>query len=357
MAQRARGGARIVRALVLRGAIALPLLVVPLTVPATGAVFTASTGDTGNTASTASLSPPSNLSVSRTCAAATITVRNATSASSTNGSLILTTPAGTAANDVLIAHVTNRYDGSYAIGTPAGWTLINRTTAGAGANSLTSAVYWRRAAASEPASATFVLAGGSGVDMVGGLVAYGGVDGTAPVNVSAVATGSGTTVTTPSLTTTVTNTRLVHLFTKLGEAQPVPSGSTQRWRLLSPTSGDNQGASAGDEAIAAAGSTGTRSSTGTQATGWIVQTGALRPALVPTASLTWTASTSSGATGYTLDRVVSGTVQASADVPGIATTSTTDGPLVSGTTYTFRLSAYRGSWRSTQASGTLTPVC
>jgi hypothetical protein len=357
MARRGRRGTRITRALVLRTALALPLLVVPLAFSTTGAAFTASTGDTGNSASTASLSPPSGLSVSQTCAASPITVRGASSASSTNGSLVLATPAGTAANDVLIAQVTNRYDGTYAIGSPAGWTLINRTTTGAGANSLTSAVFWRKASASEPASATFTLSGGSGVDMVGGVVAYTGVDGTTPVNVSAVATGSGATVTSPSVTTTVAGTRLVHLVTKLGEAQPVPATATQRWRLLSPSSGADQGASAADEAVAAAGATGTRSSTGSLSTGWIAQTGALKPALVPTASLTWTASASSWATGYKLERVVSGTVQATADVTPISTAATTDGPLTNGTAYTFRLSAYRGTWRSAQVTGALTPSC
>ena len=345
------------RALWVRGAVVLVLVGAPATFPAAGAAFSATTGDTGNSVTAGTLSPPSGLSASQVCTAATITVRGATSANSTSGSLTLSAPAGTAADDIPIAHVTNRYDDSHPLTAPSGWVLLDRESNGSGANQVTSAVYWRRGTASEPASATFTLTGGSGVGMVGGVVAYTGVDVTTPLNASATVVGSGLTVTTPSLTTTVPGTRVIHLVTKLREAQPVPSGSTQRWRLLSPTSGDNQGSTGGDEAIAASGATGTRSSTGTLDTAWIVHTGALEPAVVPSASLTWTASTSTGATGYTLERVVSGTVAATKDVTPITATATTDGLLVSGTAYTFRLSAYRGTWRSARISATLTPSC
>ena len=347
------------RALCLRGAVVLVLLAAPATFPAAGAAFSATTGDTGNSVATGTVSPPSGLSASQVCTAATITLRGATSANSTNGSLVLTTPAGTAADDILIAHVTNRYDDSYPLTAPSGWLRLDRVSTGSGANQVTSAAYWRRATTGEPASATFTLTGGSGVGMVGGVVAYTGVDVGTPLNASATVVGSGLTVTTPSLTTTVPGTRLIHLVTKLSEAQPAPSGSSQRWRLLSPTSGDNQGSTGADEALAASGSTGTRSSTGTLSTPWIVHTGALKPASVPSASLTWTASTSTstGATGYTLERVVAGTVTATKNVSPITATATTDGPLVSGTSYTFRLSAYRGTWRSARIATTVTPSC
>ena len=37
--------------------------------------------------------------------------------------------------------------------------------------------------------------------------------------------------------------------------------------------------------------------------------------------------------------------------------ATTDGPLVNGTAYTYRLVAYRGTWTSTAATAALTPSC
>jgi hypothetical protein len=77
----------------------------------------------------------------------------------------------------------------------------------------------------------------------------------------------------------------------------------------------------------------------------------------PTANLSWTASPSSWATGHLLERIVGGTVQAARQVTPVGTTSTTDGVLVNGTAYTFRLSAYSGAWRSPTVTTTLTPSC
>jgi hypothetical protein len=55
--------------------------------------------------------------------------------------------------------------------------------------------------------------------------------------------------------------------------------------------------------------------------------------------------------------VVGGSVTSTKTVTPLSATSTTDGPLVNGTAYTFRLRAYRGSWVSTDVTGTLTPAC
>jgi hypothetical protein len=58
-----------------------------------------------------------------------------------------------------------------------------------------------------------------------------------------------------------------------------------------------------------------------------------------------------------LDRVQGGSVVSTKTVTPISATSTTDGALANGTTYTFRLRAYRGSWASTDVTATLTPNC
>ncbi len=91
---------------------------------------------------------------------------------------------------------------------------------------------------------------------------------------------------------------------------------------------------------------------------WVAHTVALRPALgPPSAALTWTAGPSTWATGYRLERSVGGRVQATATVTPIGTTSAADGTLVNGTTYAFRLWAYRGTRISTSVTATLTPSC
>jgi hypothetical protein len=174
------------------------------------------------------------------------------------------------------------------------------------------------------------------------------------------ATGTGTTATTPSLLTPVSTVEVVHLLTKTQEALPVPAGTTVLIQGQAGTAPASLGVVAADETFAGPGTIPSRSATSTTALSseWIAQTLVLgRVQDTPSASLSWTASTSSWADGYVLDRLVGGTVQATQPVSGRATTSATQGPLANGTSYTFRLSTSRGTWRSTPVTATLTPVC
>lgn len=344
------------------GWIGAPLLLIsPAALPMAGATFTASSSVTANSVTSADVAAPSGFGVTQTCTPSAIAFRAATSASSGGtGALTLSVPAGTQAGDVLIAHVTNRYDGSAGIGLPGGgWTLIGaRTSRGAGASTITGAVYWKLASASEPATVTFTLGGGGTFDMAGGLAAYSGVDPTTPVNAVAVSSGSSANLTTPSVNTTVAGTRLTHAITKRTEAQLTPTGAAERWRVVSPSGSANQGSTVGDESIAGTGSTGSRTASGTATTDWIVHTFALQPApSLPSAALTWTGSPTSGATGYAAERVVSGGVVRAWTVTPISATSTTDGPLTNGTAYTYRLWAYSGTWVSPTVTVALTPSC
>lgn len=318
------------------------------------AAFSGSTSNGGNSLTTAQVDPPSGLAVSQTCAGgSTITFRAATSAIGTD-SLVLTTPAGTQAGDVLVAQVVNRYSPNSLV-PPSGWTLVRRDTSRL---TVSSAVFWRLATSAEPANATFTVSGSPGVQMAGGITAYSGVHTSDPVHTSGAITDNSPTVTALSVTTTVANTRLVFALAKRQEVVPAPSGTTSRWALMSGTGTANAGATVADQPFAGPGSTGARNTTASMFTQWVAQTVALRPIPGdPSAALTWTASPSSWATGYTLQRVVGGSVQSTATVTPIATMSTTDGPLVNGTTYTFRLSAYRGSWTSPAGTVALTPSC
>jgi hypothetical protein len=344
---------RRVRSLVARLGLAVGVLGAPFLIPTTSAQFVGATGDAANQVTAATLAAPTGFAAGQTCAAGPgIAIRGATSATGLD-SLTLTPPATTQAGDVMVAQVANR-DGASTLTPPAGWTLVSRTSA----TTVTSAIYWKVATASESA-VTWTLASAN-VQMVGGIAAYSGVNTTSPVHTSGFATGQGTTATAPSVTTTVANTMLVHTIIKRQEALAAPAGTTARWSLTSGTGSGMAGATAADVLFAGTGaSTARSSSSGSNfITEWVAYTVALRPALgPPSASLTWTASSSSTATGYVLERVVSGAVQASKTVTPVSSTSTTDGTLVNGTTYTYRLRTYYGTWNSANATASLTPSC
>ena len=193
--------------------------------------------------------------------------------------------------------------------------------------------------------------------MAAGMVSYGGVDGSRPVEAHGGTGATGTTATTPSLTTTVANSMLLHLVTKRQGSIPAPAGSTPLWSVLSGTGTDNVGIGAGRESFAGPGGTPSRSSATGSTLDWLAQAVALRPAVTATgAGLTWTASPSSWATGYWLERSAGGAVSARTVTP-VGTASTTEGPLVNGVTYTWRLWAYHGAWVSSAVTTTLTPSC
>lgn len=342
------------RRLLVRLCVVLAVLAVPATFPFAAASFSGSTADDGNTVASGEVAPPADLVVTQSCSpAATIALRAVSSATGLD-SLNLPIPSGAVQGDVLVAQVANRY-GAYTLTAPSGWNLIRRNTSG---TEITSAVYWKAVGAAEPSSAVFSLSGTVEVQMVGGIAAYSGVSTTAPVHDSGVATGNGVTASTAPVTTTVANTMLVHTLTKRQETTPAPSGTGQLWRLISGTGTATEGATGAAEVFAGPGTSPVRSSTTSFSAEWIVHTVALRPVPgTPTANLTWTASPSSWAAGYKLERLVSGSVQATSTVTPISTTSTSDGPLVNGTSYGYRLWAYFGTWTSPVVTTTLTPSC
>jgi hypothetical protein len=121
-------------------------------------------------------------------------------------------PAGTAANDVLVAAISVRPSSS-TITPPSGWTLVRRVNNTAGQTS-SLAVYRKVAGSSEPSTFSWDVSGAAYA--AGGLQAFANVDTVNPINVeNGQATVSSLSHATPSISTTVANAMIVtaHSFT------------------------------------------------------------------------------------------------------------------------------------------------
>ncbi len=333
-------------------ACALALLALTVALPGASARFSSVTGTPANAWAADGVAAPTGLMAAQTCATTPIAFRDVATSTGTEV-LTLPVPAGTVAGDLLLAQVAHSWTGA-PFTVPAGWIHIRTDNS---ANTVVSGLYWKKAVTGEP-SATFRFPPGSSVAMGGAMAAYTGVDTAAPVDAQTGVVGTGTTATTPAVTTSTTGTLLVRFITNAHESYPAPAGTAQRWRVGTvPSLG---GFSAGDEQFAGPGTASSRSSaspSSTSASG-VGQTVALRRAPgTPSAALTWTASPSPWATGYRLERSGGGAAPSTRDITPISTTSTTEGPLVNGGTYTFRLWAYRGTWTSAVVTATLTPSC
>ncbi|WP_369131738.1 fibronectin type III domain-containing protein [Modestobacter sp. I12A-02662] len=318
---------------------------------ATSAAFTATTSNPGNTLATDRLEPPGSLTVSPSCSAPGIAVRGATTAVGTE-TLTLRIPAGTVQNDVLVAQVA--YTGTKtALTAPAGWSQVLSNT---NAPTLASVLYVKVAGTAEP-DPTFAFPAGSGAQLTGGIAAYSGVSTTDPVDARSGFIANSTTVRPKEVTTTSAGTMVLSFVTVVGAAFNAPPEVTERWRQ------DNVaglGVTATDEQFAGPGVTEKRAFTSPNGTttNYVAQTVALRrgPAAPPSALVSWTPTPSSWAQGYRIERQA-GTAPPVAQSLPLGTTSSTDSPLTAGTTYTYRLWAYRGGWTSEALTVTATPTC
>jgi hypothetical protein len=331
-------------------ACALALLALTVVLPGASARFSSVTGNPASSWAADGLAAPTDLSVVENCTRTSITFRGREATVSTSSSpLTLSRPSATQEGDVLVAQVA--YYGTSTISAPSDWTLVLADTSG---TSVTSAVYYK-VATGRDAPATFSRPASSPGDMVGGIVAYSGVDPSSPVAVTGRTTGTGDAVIPPAVTTAVKDTMVVYFLAKRVAPFPTPGGLRERWRLSS----DSEGVTAADESFVGPGATPSRTfSTPGSATEYVAQTIALRPVAPRVeASLFWTASSSSWATGYRLERRSGDTAEPPRSITRVDTTSTTEGPLVNGTAYTFRLWAYRDSWTSTAVTASLTPAC
>ena len=94
--------------------------------------------------------------------------------------LTIERPATTAAGDVLVASVNARLSSSASISAPAGWSLIRQDSSAPGYRSLTQALYYRVAGASEPAGYDWSLSSASSA--TGAVLDFKNVDRTTPID-------------------------------------------------------------------------------------------------------------------------------------------------------------------------------
>lgn len=208
---------------------------------------------------------------------------------SANPQLVISRPAGTVANDVMIASIGVAWSGTTApVATPpAGWTLVRQIdNATATRNSLF--VYRKVDGGAEPASYTWNFTNFSFAS--GGIQSFSGVNTATPVDVeNGAATASALTHTTPSVTTTVANAMLVtsHTYASSGTWTP-PAGMTEALDVSAWTAPNALGQSTEGSYVLqpAAGATGAKTATASanadQGNAHIL---ALRPApVIPTPS-------------------------------------------------------------------------
>jgi fibronectin type 3 domain-containing protein len=191
-------------------------------------------------------------------------------------SLTVTKPTGVATGDVLLASISVL--GQATITPPIGWTLVSTITA---STTLREATYIHVVGSSETSSYRWTFSAAQNAS--GTIIAYVGVDNTAPVDVSSGApNASSTNATAPALTTTNSNELLLASFGVAANATVTPPvGMLEQAEILGGGGNSRVVTETSDQEIALAGSTGSRTATLTKAGVNIGQLVALRPGSAP----------------------------------------------------------------------------
>lgn len=243
--------------------------------------------------------------------AAVSTVGSASQAANSDN-ITITTPSGTAAGDVILFGVNFRADSAsyscpsgyssngmvsvYASGGSGTITYVAGATISLGSDAPT-AIYRTIVPATPPASYNFYFRvtctegfGGkealvpASVKTVAGATSYRGVYATTPIDVHGTASGSGTAISAPSVTTTVPNTRVVGFFSiNNGGSITAPTGTVSVWSLSSSggASSTRSTVLVADYDHSAAAATGSKTATASSTGDWSGIHIALRPAPVP----------------------------------------------------------------------------
>ncbi len=178
--------------------------------------------------------------------------------------------------DLLVAHVAVRGNNN-AITPPAGWSLVDQTY-GSG-NKVTQGIYYRVGSAAESGS-TATWGFSASDNNVGIIRAYRGVDATTPIGVWSAGTGTSTTLTAPSVTTTVADAWLLGFYVSAdGRASPfsTPAGMTERYDFDDGGANNGLAISGTDEVRATIGPSGDRLTTASRWDSYVGQLITLRP--------------------------------------------------------------------------------
>ncbi|MFY9588106.1 MAG: LamG-like jellyroll fold domain-containing protein [Actinomycetota bacterium] len=186
--------------------------------------------------------------------------------------LSLAKPANTAEGDVLIASVDVR-DGPI-ITPPAGggWALVRSDVSGTG---LTKASFSHVVGASDPGP--YVWTFSSAQTAAGTILAYGGVDTTAPILAHNAGTSATTTITSQEVTATTGSVLVSLVGVSTNAAITPPAGQTERAEVIGG-SGSLRVVSEASDSVQLGGPTGDKSATGSKAGAGVHQLLLLKPA-------------------------------------------------------------------------------
>lgn len=226
--------------------------------------------------------------------AAGVVFRAAASAGAASGNITINVPAGTQANDVMIAGIGISAN-TPTVTAPGGWTLVRQTNnTSATTNAL--AIYRRVATASEPANYTWTISANTGV--AGGIMSFSGVDLQNPVDLDAgQSNASSTNQAAPTITTTANNEMIVTFHTMASAATwTPPGGMAEGFEVASQALGAGGQSTEGNYVVqAAAGASGAKTATaGANADRGNGETLALRPAYTSYYAMGMTDGTTSG---------------------------------------------------------------
>jgi hypothetical protein len=211
------------------------------------------------------------------------------SASGTTGgaatSFTIAMPTGVKQGDIMVAAIT-AVGGTGETLTSTGWTSINRTNSG---TALAQEVFWKYAGASEAGPYTFNLSASNKASGV--ILAYTNVASASPIDVSSggITTSGTTTITAPSVTTTVANDMLLGFFGHVGDYTDtaVSFSSIEATAASTGNGASSRTRTSGSDALlGAAGATGSKTETTATAGANIGQLVAIKPSTNATTSLT-----------------------------------------------------------------------
>lgn len=150
-----------------------------------------------------------------------------------------TTPAGVVDGHALIQVITTDSDHAISVA-PAGWTQVGTTQTDAATDSSTSV--FRKIASGEGGTLTGPTFGTTENGLCA-VLAYSGVDGSAPINAFAQSTGTSGTQSSPSITPTVDNCMIVAIYGtdpaagQAGTPETSPLAATERVDAINGTLG------------------------------------------------------------------------------------------------------------------------